>query len=129
MALMASAGFAGLGLMAYGASRLGAPWGEVPAFHMAVMGGIGFGVLSVFAIAGKFHSGQKLGQSWLTVAAAWALAGAIVLRALPEMGLIPWPPGPPYLLASLLWAAAFLMWLADYRKTLIDPATTLHHGD
>ncbi|MBW7920842.1 MAG: NnrS family protein [Rubellimicrobium sp.] len=126
MAVMTSAGFAGLGLMAYGAARLGAPWGEVPAFHMAVMGGIGFGVLSVFAIAGKFHTGQKLGQSWLTVAAAWALAAAIILRTLPEMGLIPWPPGPPHLLASLLWAAAFLLWLADYRKALVDPATTAH---
>lgn len=123
MALMASAGFAGLGLMAYGASRLGAPWGEVPAFHMAVMGGIGFGVISVFAVAGKFHTGQKLGQSWRTVAAAWALAGAILLRTLPEMGLTPWPPGPPYLLASLLWATAFLLWLADYRRVLVDPET------
>lgn len=124
MALMTSAGFAGLGLMAYGASRLGAPWGEVPAFHMAVMGGIGFGVLSVLAVAGKFHTGQKLGQGPLTVLAAWALAGAILLRSLPEMGLLPWPPGPPHMLASLLWAAAFLLWVVDYRKILIDPATT-----
>lgn len=126
MVLMTSAAFAGLGLIAYGASRLGAPWTEVPAFHMAVMGGIGFGVLSVFAVAGKFHTGQKLGQSWLTVAAAWVLAAAVLLRTLPEMGLAPWPPGQPHLLASLLWAAAFLMWLADYRKTLLDPATMGH---
>lgn len=127
MALMASAGFAGLGLMAYGASRLGAPWGEVPAFHMAVMGGIGFGVISVFAIAGKFHTGQKLGQGRLTVTAAWVLAGAILLRTLPEMGLIPWPPGPPHLLASLLWATAFLLWVIDYHKVVVDPATRSHY--
>ena len=124
--LMASAAFAGLGLMALGASRLGAPWGEVPAFHLAVMGGIGFGVISVFAIAGKFHTGQRLGQGWMTVLAAWSLALAILLRALPEMGLLPWPPGPPYLLASLLWAAGFLLWLADYRRVLVDPATMGH---
>lgn len=124
--LMASAAFAGLGLMALGASRLGAPWGEVPAFHLAVMGGIGFGVISVFAIAGKFHTGQKLGQGWPTVLAAWSLAAAVLLRALPEMGLLPWPPGPPYLLASLLWAAGFLLWLADYRRVLVDPATMGH---
>ena len=124
--LMTSAGFAGLGLMALGAARLGAPWGEVPAFHLAVMGGIGFGVISVFAIAGKFHTGQRLGQGWMTVLAAWSLALAILLRALPEMGLLPWPPGPPYLLASLLWAAGFLLWLADYRRVLVDPATMGH---
>lgn len=123
LSLMTSAGFAGLGLMAFGAARLGAPWSEVPAFHLAVMGGIGFGVMSVFAIAGKFHTGQKLGQGPLTVLAALALAAGVLLRVLPEMGLAPWPPGPPHLLASLLWAAGFGLWLADYLRALIDPAT------
>ena len=126
MSLMASAGFAGLGLMALGASRLGAPWGEVPTLHLAIMGGIGFGVISVFAIAGKFHTGQKLGQGWPTVLAAWSLAAAILLRALPEMGLMPWPPGPQHLLASVLWAAGFLLWLADYWRVLVDSATMGH---
>lgn len=123
LSLMASAGFAGLGLMAFGAARLGAPWSEVPAFHLAVMGGIGFGVISVFAIAGKFHTGQKLGQGPLTVLAALALAAGVLLRVVPEMGLAPWPPGPPHMLASLLWAAGFLLWLVDYLRALIDPAT------
>lgn len=128
LSLMTSAGFAGLGLMAFGAARLGAPWSEVPAFHLAVMGGIGFGVISVFAIAGKFHTGQKLGQGPLTVLAALALAAGVLLRVLPEMGLAPWPPGPPHLLASLLWAAGFALWLADYLRALIDPATVSRSG-
>lgn len=123
LSLMTSAAFAGLGLMAFGAARLGAPWSEVPAFHLAVMGGIGFGVISVFSIAGKFHTGQKLGQGPLTVLAALALAAGVLMRVLPEMGLAPWPPGPPHMLASLLWATGFVLWLADYLRALIDPAT------
>jgi len=45
--------------MAFGAARLGAPWSEVQAFHLAVMGGIGFGI-SVFAVAGKFQRPASL---------------------------------------------------------------------
>jgi uncharacterized protein involved in response to NO len=128
MALMASALCAGLGLLAFGAARLGAPWSEVPAFHLAVMGGIGFGVLSVFAIAGKFHTGRKLGQGPLTVLALLALGLGVALRVLPEMGLAPWPPGPPHVLASLAWAAGFGLWLADYLPALTDPATVNRSG-
>ncbi len=68
----------------------------------------------MLAIAGRFHTGQGLGLNRPT-RAAFVLAGlAVLLRALPEMGLMPWPPGPLHLLAALLWAAAFLLWLADY---------------
>jgi len=80
-------------------------------------------VISVFSIAGKFHTGQRLGQGWLTRIAYLAIGVAVALRALPEMGLMPWPPGPPYLLASLLWAAAFALWLVDYLPALLDPKT------
>ncbi|PVH27430.1 NnrS family protein [Pararhodobacter oceanensis] len=123
LSLMASAGFAGLGLIALGASRLGAPWSEVPALHLAVMGGIGMGVISVFAIVGKFHTGQKLGQGPLTRLACLSVAAGVLLRTLPEMGLMPWPPGPDYLLASLFWAAGYLLWLIDTWRDLIDPET------
>lgn len=78
------------------------------------MGGLGLGVLAVLAIAGRFHTGQGLGLN-LRTRAAFLLAGAAaVLRALPEFGLLPSLPGPPHLIASVLWAAAFLLWLADY---------------
>lgn len=123
LALMSAAGLAGAGLLALGASRLGAPWGEAAALHLALMGGLGTGVLSVLSIAGRFHTGRTLGFGPLTKAAflmAWA---SVLLRSLPEMGLAPWPPGPPYLAAALLWAGAFLAWLADYWPTIRDPAT------
>ncbi|WP_449044851.1 NnrS family protein [Paracoccus versutus] len=114
MVLMAAAGFAGAGLLGLGAAALGAPWAEAGPLHLALMGGLGLGVLAVLAIAGRFHTGQGLGLHRPT-RAAFVLAGlAVLLRALPEMGLMPWPPGPLHLLAALLWAAAFLLWLADY---------------
>ncbi len=113
LVLMGAAGFAGVGLIALGAARLGAPWGEAAPLHLALMGGLGLGVLAVLAIAGRFHTGQPLGLR-LPTRAAFVLAGlAALVRALPEMGLAPWPPGPVHLLAAALWAAAFALWLAD----------------
>lgn len=121
LALTLAAGLAGAGLLAFGAARLGASWGETAALHLALMGGLGLGVLAVLAIAGRFHTGQGLGLNRAT-RAAFALAGAAaLLRALPEMGLLPWPPGPLHGLAALAWAAAFLLWLADYWPALNAP--------
>lgn len=114
MVLMAAAAFAGAGLLALGASGLGAPWGIAGPLHLTLMGGLGLGVLAVLAIAGRFHTGQGLGFNLPTRAGFVMAAAATLLRALPEMGLMPWPPGPLHLLAAILWAAAFLLWLADY---------------
>lgn len=114
MVLMGAAGLAGAGLLALGASGLGAPWTAAGPLHLALMGGLGLGVLAVLAIAGRFHTGQGLGFNLPTRAAFVLAATAALLRALPEMGLMPWPPGPPHLIASILWALAFLLWLADY---------------
>lgn len=116
MVLMGSAGFAGLGLLTLGAAGLGAPWDTAGPLHLALMGGLGLGVLAVLAIAGRFHTGLGL---HLPTRAGFVLAGvATLLRALPEMGLAPWLPGPLYLLSAVLWAAAFLLWLADYRPAI-----------
>lgn len=123
LVLMAAAGFAGAGLLALGAARLGAPWGEAAPLHLALMGGLGLGVLAVLAIAGRFHTGQGLGFTPLTRAAFLMAGASVLLRSLPEMGLAPWPPGPPHLLAALLWAGGFLAWLADYWPALSDAAT------
>lgn len=114
MVLMAAAGFSGIGLLTLGASALGAPWAEAGPLHLALMGGLGLGVLAVLAIAGRFHTGQGLGLSLATRSAFVLAAAAVLLRALPEMGLMPWPPGPLHLVAAILWAAAFLLWLIDY---------------
>lgn len=127
LVLMAAAGFAGAGLILLGAARLGAPWAEVAPLHLALMGGLGLGVLAGVAIAGRFHTGQGLGFHWQT-RLAFVLAGvAALLRALPEMGAMPWLPGPTHLIPAVFWAAAFGLWLWDYWPALSDAETLNRH--
>lgn len=123
LALAGASAFAGAGLLLVGAARLGAPFAEVPGLHVAFMGGLGMGVLSVFSIAGLLHAGQKLAFPAGAKLAFLCAAAAVLLRALPDLGLIPQPPGPPYAIAALLWAVAFLSWLRSYWPLLSDPAT------
>lgn len=126
LALSGSSAFAGIGLILVGAARLGAPFGEVAGMHAAFMGGLGLGVLAVFSIAGLLHAGRPLGLSRATKAAFLCATAAVLLRVLPDLGLMPHLPGPPYAAASLLWAAAFLLWLYAYWPVLRDPATLNH---
>jgi len=110
--LAAASAFAGAGLMMAGAARLGAPWGEVAGLHVALMGGLGLAVYAVFSIAGLLHAGRPLGLARATRLGALCLALAVPLRLAPDFGVV--LPGPPYGLASILWAAGFLLWLAAY---------------
>jgi uncharacterized protein involved in response to NO len=122
-ALAGSSGFAGAGLLVAGAARLGAPWPESAGLHLAFMGGLGFGVLAVFAVAGLLHTGQplRLGRG---AKAALALACAATLaRALPPLGLVPEFPVSLYAIAAVAWAGAFLVWLRAYWPLLADPLT------
>lgn len=128
LALMGAATFAGVGLLSLGAARLGAPWADAGPLHLALMGGLGVGVLAVLSIAGRFHTGQPLGLPPRTRLAFALLAIAVLLRALPAMGLTPWPPGPVHLLAALAWSAAFVLWLTDYWPLLSDPDTLERRG-
>lgn len=121
LALGGSSFLAGSGLLLVGASRLGAPFPETPALHLALMGGLGLGVLAVFAIAGLFHTGRSLPLPRAVLAAFPLLVAAALLRALPDLGILPLPPGPPHALAALLWAAAFLLWLNIYWRFLSTP--------
>ncbi|WP_374652451.1 NnrS family protein [Dongia sp.] len=121
VALSCSSMFSGAGLILVGASRLGAPFSETPALHLALMGGLGIGVLSIFAIAGLMHTGRRLPLPRLAVIALVLMAAAVLLRVLPELGVLPWPPGPPYALAAVTWATAFLLWLRGYWPFLSTP--------
>jgi len=123
LALSTSSLLAGTGLLLIGAARLGAPFPESAGLHLALMGGLGTGVLSVFTIAGLLHTGRGLGLAPLARVALGLLVAAVAVRVLPALGLVPAPPGPPHALASLLWASAFLAWLAAYWPLLSDPAT------
>ncbi|MFN3994370.1 MAG: NnrS family protein [Tabrizicola flagellatus] len=123
LALAGSAALAGAGLLAFGAARLGAPWAEAAPLHLAFMGGLGLGVLAVLCIAGRLHCGRPLGLPGRSRAGLGLVVLASLLRALPEMGLMPWPPGPAHGLAALAWAAGFGLWLADAWPDLRDPRT------
>ncbi|MDO5633185.1 MAG: NnrS family protein [Paracoccus sp. (in: a-proteobacteria)] len=110
--LSGSAALAGLGLLMTGAAMLGAPWTQVAGLHLAFMGGLGMGVYAVLSIAGLLHTGQSLGLSVLTRMGALMLVAATLLRIAPEIGL---PlPGPLHALSALVWAWAFLIWIAVY---------------
>lgn len=123
LALGGSSLLAGTGLLLVGAARLGAPLPETPAFHLALMGGLGLGVLAVFTIAGLMHTGRKLPVPGTARAAfALVLAGTL-LRVLPELGALPFTPGPPHAAVGL-WAAGFLLWLRYYWPMLSSPVAS-----
>ncbi|MBK1836699.1 NnrS family protein [Azospirillum sp. YIM B02556] len=121
LALAGSSLLAGSGLLLAGAARLGAPFPETPALHLALMGGLGLGVLAVFAVAGLFHTGRALPLPRPARLAILLLVAAVLLRVLPDLGVLPPPPGPPHALAGLSWAAAFLLWLRIYWPFLSAP--------
>jgi len=114
LALVGSSAFAGLGLILIGVAQLGAPISDYAGLHLAFMGGLGLGVLSIFAIAGLRHTGRALGLVRQTRFAMLLLVAATLLRVVPEV----WPtallPSRPYYAVSLVWAAAFLLWLKVY---------------
>ncbi|PWC44233.1 NnrS family protein [Azospirillum sp. TSO22-1] len=121
LALSGSSLLAGVGLLLVGAARLGAPFPETAALHLSLMGGLGLGVLAVFAIAGLFHTGRPLPLPRAARVAFALLVLAALARALPDLGALPSPPGPPHALAATLWAAAFLVWLKAYWPFLSTP--------
>lgn len=120
LALAGSAAFAGAGLVLIGCGRLGAGGLEIAGVHVLSMGGLGIAVLGVFSIAGKLHTGQELGLSpWMWAAFA-LLMSAVLLRALPAIGVV--PPGPAHGLASIAWASAFLIWIRLYWPAFSKPS-------
>lgn len=68
-------------------------------------------MLAVFSIAGRLHTGGALERDrW--VAAAWSLAvAAAAIRTLAAFSFPGLGPGSLHLVASLVWAGAFLSWL------------------
>ncbi|WP_096700229.1 NnrS family protein [Magnetospirillum sp. 15-1] len=121
LALMGASLLSGLGLILAGAARLGAPLPEIPALHLAFIGGLGLGVLAVFSIASLMHTGRTLPVPRAVPLALGLAVAAVILRTLPPLGLVPWPPGPAHLPAAILWSAAFLVWLRAYWPVLSTP--------
>lgn len=128
LALAGSAALAGLGLILLGLSHLGLSVSEYAGLHVALMGGLGLGVLAVFSIAGLRHTGQALGLVRQTRVALLLLVVAMALRIIPEVWQTALLPAVPFTLVSLIWAAAFLLWLKVYWPFIRDPKTFQHDG-
>lgn len=122
MVLAGSSLLAGSGLIVVGLVRLGVPLTEITGLHLALMGGLGLGVMAVFSIAGLLHTGQALAFARTTRLAVQLLVLAVALRVLPDLGMMPQLPGPPYAFAAVLWAGAFLLWLKTYWPALSNLA-------
>lgn len=122
LSLAGASGLTGAGLMLVGASRLGLGIPETTALHVVVMGGLGLGVLAVFCIAGLMHTGQTLPFGRAAKLALLCLLAGTALRVLPDLGLLD-IPGPAHGAASLVWAAAFLIWLKAYWPAIADADT------
>lgn len=110
--LAGSAAFAGAGLIMAGAALLGASWTFVGGLHIAFLGGLGFGVYAVFCIAGLLHTNQPLGLPLAVRIGALLLGLSVLARVAPEFDVS--MPGNLHVIASVLWAAAFLVWLLVY---------------
>lgn len=115
LALGGSSALAGFGLLLVGASRLALPVPELAGLHLLTMGGLGLGVLSVFAIAGKLHTGQPLGLELPVKGAFLLLVGGTLARVAAAFDpTTPSITGLLHLISALMWAGAFLVWLRCY---------------
>lgn len=121
--LAGSSALAGLGLMLFGAARLGASWSEVTGLHVAFMGGLGLGTYAVFAIAGLLHTDQPLGLSIKTRMGALCLVAAVGIRVAPDFGMS--LIEAPYAVSSVFWAAGFLLWLRAYWPAIAGRSDTV----
>jgi uncharacterized protein involved in response to NO len=86
------------------------------------MGGLGLGILAVFCIAGLMHTGGTLPFGRAAKLALLCLIAGTALRVAPDLGYLALP-GPAHGAASIVWAAAFLIWLKAYWPAISDPAT------
>lgn len=115
LALGGSSALAGGGLLLVGVSRLALPVPELAGLHLLTMGGLGLGVLAVFAIAGKLHTGQPLGLDAPMKVGFLLLALATFARVWAAFGLTTPSVGVPLrLISAVMWGAAFFIWFGCY---------------
>jgi len=71
---------------------------------------------ATFCIAGRLHSVGTLGQSLAVRIGAFLIVVATAVRLAPQFGID--IPGPLHGLTTLLWSAAFLVWLVAFWPAL-----------
>lgn len=114
---------AGTGLLACGLSLIGLPLPWLGGLHLALMGGLGLGVLQVLSIAGLLHTGQPLRFSKTTRLSILILVLSVLLRVLPEFAPSHVLPFGAYGLVSTLFSLSFLLWATAYIPLLWSPET------
>jgi uncharacterized protein involved in response to NO len=121
--LWLSSALAGIGLLVCGLSLIGLdlPW--LGGLHLALMGGLGLGVLQVLSIAGLLHTGQPLLFSKTTRMAILLLVLSVLLRILSEFAPSLTLPFSAYGFSSALFSLSFLLWAKAYIPLLWSPAT------
>lgn len=128
LCLFSSGLLAGLGLLAVGASRLGAPIPLSTGLHVALLGGLGLAVLAVLSLASLLHTQQPLR---LPVQAKLSFVFVVVatgLRVLADAGSSLYPPRALLVASAIVWSAGFLVWLSGYWPRLSDPRTCTRHS-
>lgn len=126
LALAAANTLAGAGFLLIGLSGLGAPLSINTGHHVLAVGSLGLAVLSVLNIAGLRHTGRPLLLPWPAHAATALMFCAGLVRVLPELGVGPSLMGAHYVLSTVLWSAAFGIWLAGFLPLLVRP---LHEAE
>lgn len=121
--LWLSSALAGTGLLVCGLSLIGLPLPWLGGLHLALMGGLGLGVLQVLSIAGLLHTGQPLRFARTTQVAILLLVLSVLLRVLPEFAPFLSLPFGAYGLASALFSLSFLLWAKAYIPLLWSPQT------
>ncbi|KPF41469.1 NnrS family protein [Rhizobium sp. AAP43] len=121
--LWLSSALAGTGLLVCGLSLIGLPLPWLGGLHLALMGGLGLGVLQVLSIAGLLHTGQPLRFSKTTRMAILLLVLSVLLRVLPEFAPSLFLPIGAYSLTSALFSLSFLLWAKAYIPLLWSPET------
>lgn len=121
--LWLSSALAGTGLLVSGLSLIGLPLPWLGGLHLALMGGLGLGVLQVLSIAGLLHTGQPLRFSKTTRMAILLLVLSVLLRVLPEFAPSLSLPFGAYGLTSALFSLSFLLWAKAYIPLLWSPET------
>jgi uncharacterized protein involved in response to NO len=121
--LWLSSALAGTGLLVCGLNLIGLPLPWLGGLHLALMGGLGLGVLQVLSIAGLLHTGQPLRFSKTTRMAILLLVLSVLLRILSEFAPSLTLPFSAYGFSSALFSLSFLLWAKAYIPLLWSPAT------
>lgn len=129
MGLTGASAATGAGLILMGLAGMDGRFPELAGVHLLSMGGLGLGVLAVFAVAGRLHTGRALDADSAVGGAFALLSAAAASRTLAAFALPEMDAGVLHLFASATWAGAFLLWLYRFWPWLSEPPRPREESD